>query len=169
MICVATRSQHLSKRSRTKLITYQSSPTVGLPVDCGNVRVLRDMVEPMLRDGGDTGRFMRNRRRSFCGLPRGVCLDQRFESVAFRFHTNVAVVLEHIARDVAGDIHNRLLTSSALRKIGDESVTVIVPTTRHLGVPPHSVPSRLERCHRSRGVAGPRLTEGEEIPLGSSR
>ena len=48
-------------------------------------------------------------------------------------------MLEHVPRDVPGDIHDRLLTSAALCKIGDKRMTVIVPAARHLGVPSHRI------------------------------
>ena len=79
----------------------------------------------------------------------------------------MAVVLEHVARDVSRDVHDGLLTSAALCKIGDERMSVIVPAARHLGVPPHRIPSSLERCHGSRGVARSGFAKGEEIPLRS--
>jgi hypothetical protein len=121
----------------------------------------------MLRNSGDADRFRCVRRCSFRGLPRRACFNQRFEGVAFRFHANVAVVLEHVARDVSRDIHDRLLTSAALCKIGDERMTMVVPAARHLGVPSHRIPSRLEGCHGARRVAWPGFAEGEEIPLGT--
>jgi len=79
----------------------------------------------------------------------------------------VAVVLEHVPRDVSGDIHDRLLSSAALRKISDERMTVIVPAARHLGVPSHRIPCRLEGCDGTRRIAWSGLAKGEEIPLGS--
>lgn len=42
-------------------------------------------------------------------------LNDGFKCTPLRLHPNMAVVLEHLLRDVAGDVHNRLVTRSALR------------------------------------------------------
>jgi hypothetical protein len=52
-------------------------------------------------------------------------------------------VLEHLLGNVSGDVHDGLIASSAFRKVGNERVSVVVPTAFHLGVFPNAVPGRL--------------------------
>lgn len=52
----------------------------------------------------------------------------------WRFHANVAVVLEHLFRDMAGDVHDGLIASAALGQLGDEGVPVVVPPSLYAGL-----------------------------------
>ena len=49
-------------------------------------------------------------------LPNGV------QSLALGLHSNMAVMLEHLARDVAGDVHDRLIARAAFGEFSDEGV-----------------------------------------------
>ena len=89
------------------------------------------------------------------------------QSVAFRLHEDVAIVLEHLLGNMSGDVHDGLIASAAFRKVGDERVPVVVPTAFHLGVGAHIVPCRLEGGNGARGVTWTRLSEGKDIPLGA--
>ena len=45
--------------------------------------------------------------------------DYGLQSMALRFHANVAVMLEHLLGNVPSDIHDGLIASAAFRKVGD--------------------------------------------------
>ena len=42
----------------------------------------------------------------------------RLQRLALGFHSNVAIVFEHLLRDLARDVHNRLVACSAFRQLG---------------------------------------------------
>lgn len=102
-----------------------------------------------------------NRSVRICGL-----LDDGFECCPFRFHANVAIVLEHPFRDVPGNVHDGLVTSAALGQLRDKRVPVVAPAPSHLGVFAEIVPGCLERGDVTGGIGWPRLSEREDIPLG---
>ncbi len=77
----------------------------------------------------------------------------------------MAVVLEHLLRDVAGNVHDGLIACATLGKVGNQRVPVVVPTAFHLGISAHVVPCGLERGDGTRGITWTRLSEGEDIQL----
>ena len=84
--------------------------------------------------------------------------DYGLQGTALRFHANVAVVFEHLFGDVSGDVHNGLIASTAFRKVGNESVPVVVPTAFHFGIFPnifHAVLSVVTGRVRSLGLGFP--------------
>ena len=91
--------------------------------------------------------------------------DDGFESPPLGLHTNVAVVLEHLFRDMPGDVHDRLVPGAALRQLGNEGVPVVVKTSRHRGVIAHIAPRRFQCCYVARGIGRLRFSEREDIPL----
>jgi len=55
-------------------------------------------------------------------------LSDRVERVSLGFHPNVTIVLEHLARHVAGDVHNTLVPRPASSVITVCSNRGIVPS-----------------------------------------
>jgi hypothetical protein len=80
----------------------------------------------------------------------------------------MAVVFEHLLRDVSGDIHNGLVTRTTFRQLRNERVPVVVPATGHLGIFADIAPGRLQRRDGTCGIAGPRFSEREDVPLRSN-
>ena len=80
----------------------------------------------------------------------------------------MAVVFEHLLRDVSGDIHNGLVTRTAFRQLRDERVPVVVPATGNVGIVADIAPGRLQRRDGTCGIAGPRFSEREDVPLRSN-
>jgi hypothetical protein len=68
------------------------------------------------------------------GLTKAVRLfpDNRFKRRTLCFHSNMAVVAEHALRDMARDVHDGLVSSSAFREICDKGVPVVVPPPARL-------------------------------------
>jgi len=60
-----------------------------------------------------------------CGAVR-LFLDDRFERRTLCFHSNMTVVAERALRDMARNIHDRLIARAAFRKIRDERVPLVV-------------------------------------------
>ena len=77
----------------------------------------------------------------------------------------MAVVLEHLLRDVTGNIHDRLIARATLCQLRDERVPVIVKASGHLGIFADIGPSRLQGGDAASWVAGAGLPEGKDIPL----
>lgn len=106
----------------------------------------------------------------FCGAPpvpillfgRGPVLKDRFERSALGFHADVAIVPEHLLRDMAGNLHNGFIPCTAFGKLGDESVPVVVEAPRHPSLLAEVVPGRLERRDRLRGIARRGLSERKD-------
>lgn len=80
----------------------------------------------------------------------------------------MTVVAEHALRNVARDVHDGLIASSAFRKIRDKGVPVVVPPSRHLGFFADILPGRLEGSDGSRRIAWGRPSKREDIPLRAS-
>lgn len=64
------------------------------------------------------------------------------------------------------DVPDRFFGSAAFRKIGDEGVPGVMPTTCYLRSASDVVPRCLQSHHRTRRVRGPRFAKGENIPGG---
>jgi hypothetical protein len=80
----------------------------------------------------------------------------------------MTVVAEHALRDMARDVHNGLIASTAFRKVRDKGVPVIVPPSRHLGVSADILPGRLECGNGPRRIAGAGPSKRKDIPLRAS-
>jgi hypothetical protein len=76
-------------------------------------------------------------------------------------------VLQHLLRDVAGYVHDGLISRSALCQVGDEGVPVIVPSPANARFGPYIIPGRLQGCDRRRRIARARFSECENKPLAS--
>jgi hypothetical protein len=76
---------------------------------------------------------------------------------------------EHLLRDMAGNVHDRLVARAALRQFGNERVPVVVPAAFHLGFFAHHRPGRLECRDVLRGISRLRLPERKDIPLRLNR
>ncbi|MGD0734703.1 MAG: hypothetical protein ABR976_06130 [Terracidiphilus sp.] len=75
-------------------------------------------------------------------------------------------MFEHLLGDVTGNIHDGLIAGTALGKIGNQRVPVVVPAALHLGILAHIIPCRLKRGDRACRIARTRFPEWENIPLG---
>lgn len=64
-----------------------------------------------------------------------------------------------------GDLHNRFIPSSALSKLRDQRMSIIVPTALYLGILPDSVPSGLQSRHMPSWIRRLRPAKGEDVPL----
>lgn len=53
-------------------------------------------------------------------------------------------MLEHLLRDVAGNVHDRLVACSALGKFGDDSVAIVMPAPLYARVRANIGLDRLE-------------------------
>ena len=82
-----------------------------------------------------------------------------FESSPFRFHADVAVVLQHLFRDVPGDVHDRLIAGAALGEFGDEGVPVVVPAALHSCFLFDVFPASLQRGDRTSRIERPLLPD----------
>ena len=68
---------------------------------------------------------------------------------------------------MAGDIHDGLITGSALSQFRDQRMAAIVPAACDLGILAQVPPSGLQRRYRPRRVVWTRSTKGEDVPAGS--
>ena len=66
---------------------------------------------------------------------------------------------------MARDVRDGLIFSSALGEISDESVPVVVPPPRHLGVFADISPGRLEGCDGARRVSRAGPSKRKDISL----
>ena len=76
-------------------------------------------------------------------------------------------MLEHLLRDVTGNVHDGLVAHSALGQLRNEGVAVVVPAARYPGVFAEVAPCRLQRRDMACGIAGRWLPEWKDIPLSS--
>nr|WP_243648030.1 hypothetical protein [Acidipila rosea] len=61
-------------------------------------------------------------------------------------------MLQHLLRDVASDVHDRLVACAALGKLGDERVPVVMPAPLHARIRADIAPDGLERRDVARRV-----------------
>src|SRR5690348_16196260 len=78
----------------------------------------------------------------------------------------MAVVLQHLLRDMSGNVHDRLIARAALSQVRDERVPVVVPTALNAGFLAEIVPGGLERRYRARWIIRARLAVWEHVPFG---
>lgn len=72
---------------------------------------------------------------------------------------------KHLAIDVSGDLHDRLVAGPAFGKFRDEGVPVVVPASPYLCVLAHGLPRRLERGNVPCGIGRHRPAPREDVPL----
>ena len=77
----------------------------------------------------------------------------------------MAVVPQHLPRNVSGNLHDGFVPRAAFRQFGDECVSVVVPTAFHFGVFSDAFPGSLERCHMACWIRGHGPAKREQIPL----
>jgi hypothetical protein len=82
----------------------------------------------------------------------------RFQCSPFRFHTNVAVSREHLPGDVTGDVHNRLIASTAFGQLGDERVPRVVEASFHTCTTLYILPCCFDRGDWAGRVHGATIT-----------
>jgi hypothetical protein len=87
------------------------------------------------------------------------------ESVSLSLHPNVTIVLQHLSGDVTGDVHDRLLTGTALGELGNKRVPGIVHPPLDARALSRIGPGGLDRCYRARGVHVVCPSEREEVPI----
>src|ERR1035437_201947 len=75
-----------------------------------------------------------------------LCLFRQdpFECPLLRFHADMGVVLQHLLRDVSGNVPDGFVTRAAFGTVGNQGVPVIVPPPRHLRSCVHLVPRTLK-------------------------
>src|SRR5436190_4892778 len=69
---------------------------------------------------------------------------------------------------MARDVHDGLIARTTYRKIRDERVPVVVPPSRHLGIPPDILPGCFESCNGPRWITGAGPPKWKDIPLRAS-
>ena len=82
-------------------------------------------------------------------------------SSAFRFasHSDVAVVLQHLFRDVPRDVHDRLVANSRLAKLGYEGVAGVMQAALHSCFLFDVFPASLQRGDRTSRIERPLLPD----------
>lgn len=75
-------------------------------------------------------------------------------------------MLQHLARDMAGDIHYRLVTGAAFREFGDEGVSRVMESSLDPRAVARIDPSGLQRGDRPSRIEMIGLSEGKQIPFG---
>ncbi len=88
------------------------------------------------------------------------------ERGTFRLHADMAVVPQHLLREVSGDVHDHLIARPTLGQVRHERVPVVVPAALNAGFLTEVVPGGLECRYRARGIIRSRLAVREHIPLG---
>src|SRR5581483_4410416 len=81
------------------------------------------------------------------------------------FHANVAIVLEHLLRNMTRDVHDGLVARATLRQFRDERMPVVMPAPLHAGLGTDIRPHCLERGDVAGWVSGLRGSEREDIPF----
>ena len=76
----------------------------------------------------------------------------------------MAVVPQHLTRDMSGDVHDRFIAGSAFCQLSDERVASIVQPTLHARALTDVGPGGLEGREGSRWVKLVQLSKREEIP-----
>ena len=84
-----------------------------------------------------------------------VLLYDAFKRGPLRLHANVAVMPEHLLRDVSGDVHDGL------------GVPVIVPAALNPGFFAQVAPCGFQGSHGPRGIVRVGLAEWKNVPVWS--
>src|ERR1017187_3019151 len=114
--------------------------------------------------------FFSSPKRNFPRSPIFRCAGfrrhQRLDRPPLCLHTDVRVVLQHLLRDVAGQVPDGFISGlAALRQVGNESVPAVVPPSRYAGARLHGRPYGLECSGGAGGIGRLRFAKREDIPF----
>ena len=80
----------------------------------------------------------------------------------------MAIVAEHALRDMASNVHDRLIAGAAFRQVRNEGVPIVVPSAGHFGVLPDIAPGCLESGDRPGRIARAGLAKRKDVPFRAS-